>query len=161
MTVVLYRVDERLIHGQVVIGWGSQLGPRHYVVVDDALADSEWEQELYQLALPEGVDAEFDDVATARERLTDLEGEERRSVVLTRDIETMLRLARGGLLRGRSVNLGGIHHAGDRTRVRPWLHLDDADRERIRELTEEGVDVSGRDLPGSGKVGLDDLTASE
>ncbi|MGD2070573.1 MAG: PTS sugar transporter subunit IIB [Gemmatimonadota bacterium] len=161
MTVVLYRVDERLIHGQVVIGWGSHLSPQHYVVVDDGLAASEWEQELYLLALPEGVDAEFDDVVTARERLSALEEEERRSVVLTRDIETMLRMARGGLLRGRAVNLGGIHHAGDRTRVRPWLHLDEADRERIRELTEEGVNVSGRDLPGSGKVGLDDLTGTE
>ena len=40
MAIVLYRVDERLIHGQVVIGWGSQLQPSRYLVVDDALADA-------------------------------------------------------------------------------------------------------------------------
>ena len=53
MTVVLYRIDERLIHGQVVIGWGTQLHPDSYLVVDDALAASDWEQELYVLGLPE------------------------------------------------------------------------------------------------------------
>ena len=45
MPVVLYRIDERLIHGQVVMGWGPQLAVEHYVVVDDELATSEWEQD--------------------------------------------------------------------------------------------------------------------
>ena len=44
--IVLFRVDERLIHGQVVIGWGHELRPERYVVVDDDLAESPWEQEL-------------------------------------------------------------------------------------------------------------------
>ena len=39
MPVVLCRVDERLIHGQVVIGWGHELRPDRYVVVDDEIAD--------------------------------------------------------------------------------------------------------------------------
>src|SRR5690606_7517584 len=67
--IVLYRVDERLIHGQVVIGWGSQLKPGRYLVVDDAVAGSDWEQELYVLSLPEGTGAEFVSVAEARTRL--------------------------------------------------------------------------------------------
>lgn len=157
MTIVLYRVDERLIHGQVVIGWGSQVRPEHYVVVDDALSRSEWEQDLYLLALPAGVDVEFLDVEAARARLQVLEEEPRRTVLLTRDIEAMLHLARGGLMEGRAVNLGGIHHAEGRRKVRPYLHLDEADRARIRELSGSGVTVSGRDLPSSARVDADDL----
>ena len=48
MPIVLFRVDERLIHGQVVVGWGSKLRPDRFLVVDAALATSEWEQELYK-----------------------------------------------------------------------------------------------------------------
>ena len=157
MTVVLYRVDERLIHGQVVVGWGNELRPDRYVVVDDVVAGSEWEQELYHLGLPAGVGVDFLEVGEARERLPALEEDERRILLLTRDVETMLRLARGGLLDGQRVNIGGVHHAEGRERVRPWLHLDDADRERIRELGREGVTVSGRDLPGSARVGVDSM----
>ncbi len=59
MSVLLYRIDERLIHGQVVMGWGPQLDVEHYVVVDDELAASEWEQDLYRLGLPDTATADF------------------------------------------------------------------------------------------------------
>ena len=38
MTVVLFRVDERLIHGQVVVAWGRRLETESLVVVSDELA---------------------------------------------------------------------------------------------------------------------------
>lgn len=157
MPIVLYRVDERLIHGQVVIGWGSQLQPSRYLVVDDGLARAEWEQELYRLAVANGTEVSFHSVDDARAHLSEWGESGERIVLLTRDLDTMLRLARGRLLQGKPVNLGGIHHAEGRSRVRSYLYLDDADRERVRALEEEGADVSGRDLPGSLKVGLNDL----
>ena len=157
MTVVLFRVDERLIHGQVVIGWKRETRPDRYVIVDDELAGSEWEQELYLLALPEHVSADFLDVDGALERIEAMERSDERIVLLTRDLDTMLHLAADGGLEGRHVNLGGIHHAEGRTRIRPYLHLDDADRARIRELRDAGVTVSARDLPGSQRVGVDSL----
>ena len=157
MPIVLYRVDERLIHGQVVIGWGSQLQPDAYLVVDDALAEAGWEQDLYRLAVGEGTGVSFHSVAEARTRLTEWEGAEEDLVLLTRDVEAMLRLAQGRLLAGKGVNLGGIHHAEGRTRVRSYLWLDDQDRARVRALEEEGAHVTGRDLPGSLKITLHDL----
>jgi PTS system mannose-specific IIB component/fructoselysine and glucoselysine-specific PTS system IIB component len=157
MPILLYRVDERLIHGQVVIGWGSELRPDRYVVVDDQLAGSEWEQDLYRLAAAEGTEVAFHTVADARTRLDGWREDEGRTVLLTRDLDTMLRLGRERALAGESVNLGGIHHAEGRTRVRPYLYLNDEDRQRVRALEEEGAKVSGRDLPSSLKVGLDDL----
>lgn len=157
MPIVLFRVDERLIHGQVVIGWGSELRPERYLVVDDDLATSDWEQELYRLAVGDGAEVAFVTVLEARARLAEWSAASQRSLLLTRDIDAMLRLARGRTMEGKSVNLGGIHHAQGRTRVRSYLYLDEADRARVRALEEEGVHVSGRDLPGSLKVGLEDL----
>jgi mannose/fructose/N-acetylgalactosamine-specific phosphotransferase system component IIB len=61
----------------------------------------------------------------------------------------MLDLARGGLLRGRRVNLGGIHHSPGRRKVLPYLFLDAEDEERITALLADGVEVTARDLPGS------------
>jgi PTS system mannose-specific IIB component/fructoselysine and glucoselysine-specific PTS system IIB component len=155
--IVLYRVDERLIHGQVVIGWGSQLAPQRYVVVDDDLAESDWEQELYRLSLPEGVSAEFVTTAGALTALPTWQGQVLRSVLLTRDVRTMLALAEAGLLNGSSVNIGGIHHAPGRKRVRPYVYLDTADRARLERLGELGVNVTARDLPGSTGLGLDGM----
>jgi mannose/fructose/N-acetylgalactosamine-specific phosphotransferase system component IIB len=157
MPILLYRVDERLIHGQVVIGWGSQLRPERYVVVDDQLATSGWEQDLYRLAGGDGTEVSFHSVEDARARLSEWREDETRTVLLTRDVDSMLRLAKERALEGEAVNLGGIHHAEGRTPVRAYLYLNDEDRARVRGLEEEGAKVSGRDLPSSLKVGLDDL----
>jgi PTS system mannose-specific IIB component/fructoselysine and glucoselysine-specific PTS system IIB component len=152
MGILLYRVDERLIHGQVVIGWGSQLNPGRYLVVDDALAVSDWEQELYRLSLPEQVVAEFVSVAEAERHFPEWKEEEVKSVLLTRDLETMLRLAESGLLEGEAVNVGGIHHAPGRTQVCSYVYLDDEDRGRLQRMDELGVKVAARDLPDSVRV---------
>lgn len=154
MPIVLFRVDERLIHGQVVLAWGSQLRLEHYVVVDEALAQSEWEQELYTLSLPEGKTAEFFTPDAARQALSEWKTSPLRTVVLTRDIQTMLELARGGLLEGVTVNLGGIHLRKGREEVLSYVFLDEGDQEALRALEEEGAHVSAQDLPGSAKVPL-------
>ena len=157
MSVVLYRIDERLIHGQVVMGWGPQLAVEHYVVVDDELATSEWEQDLYRLGLPDTASAEFLTVGTARERLGDLDADPRPTLVLTRTIAAMIGLAEGDALRGCEVNIGGLHHAAGRTERVPYVFLGQAEEEGLRALAAEGMEVSARDLPGSRAVDLEAL----
>ena len=157
MPIVLFRVDERLIHGQVVVGWGGQLRPDLFVVVDSGLVSSEWEQELYLLGVPEGAAARFLSPEDARGALPALRDSAERVVVLTRDVSTMLAIARGGAMEGDSVNLGGIHSQAGREEVLPFLFLDDEDRARLKELSHEGVNISARDLPGSHKISLSTL----
>jgi PTS system mannose-specific IIB component/fructoselysine and glucoselysine-specific PTS system IIB component len=156
MPIVLYRIDERLIHGQVVLAWGNQLRSGRYVVVDDELAASDWEQELYRLGAG---DAEvlFASVPAARMRLEEWREDAARSILLTRDVGTMLRLARGGHLSGEKVNVGGLHHGPERVEVLSYLHLTAGDRDDLAALADEGADVSARNLPDAHKVPLSAL----
>jgi mannose/fructose/N-acetylgalactosamine-specific phosphotransferase system component IIB len=158
MPIVLFRVDERLIHGQVVVGWGGPLHADRIVVVDDEIAASPWEQELYCLGVPPQIEAEFMTVDDARRSVPAWRGGGRRLIVLVRDVETALRVAEGGVLEGEEINLGGIHHAEGRQRVLPYLHLNEQDRETLREIAAAGARVVARDLPASRAVPLEDLS---
>lgn len=157
MSIDLYRIDERLIHGQVVIGWGTELRPARFIVVDDELAASEWEQELYALGLPAGTEAVFASVEGGIAGLSEWAGDDTPSILLTRDIESMLALGREGGLSEVSVNIGGIHHASGRSDVLSYVYLSDRDRDLLRGLREVAGDVSARDLPSSPRVPLDTL----
>lgn len=157
MPIVLLRVDERLIHGQVVVGWGGPLHADRIVVVDDDIAASTWEQELYCLGVPPEMEASFASVADARPQLAEWRTGGRRVIVLVRDVRTAARLAEGGLLNGDEVNLGGIHHAEGRERVLPYLHLSDGDRDTLRQIAADGALVSARDLPAGRRVPLEEL----
>jgi len=160
MAILLCRVDDRLIHGQVVVGWGAQLRLDFIAVVDDELSESEWEQDLYRAGLPDSVDARFASSADAIDLFPDWAKEAERGFVLTRDIATMRRLAESGVLDGIEVNLGGIHAAPGRERVMPYLFLSDDDRSELDRLRETGVSVSAQDVPTARRIGLEELLES-
>lgn len=157
MPIVLYRIDDRLIHGQVVVGWATHLDADVIVVVDDALAESAWEQELYRAGLPARIESGFVRVEEARRRLEGWQASPVRSILLTRDLATMRRLAEGGTLQGEEVNLGGLHEAPGRKRVRSYLFLSVQDRSELAELAREGVRVHAADVPRAPRVELDEL----
>ncbi len=157
MPILLYRVDERLVHGQVVLGWGGDLRPQRYLVVDDDLAASEWEQDLYRLSLPDDVELEFASLASIRASLSDVRSDARRTILLTRDAATMSAVVEAGDFDDVEINLGGIHHRDGRREVASYLFLDDDDRAAVRRMSEAGANVSGRDLPGAPRVDLTQL----
>ncbi len=156
MAVVLFRVDERLIHGQVVIGWGHQLRPDRYTVVDDNLARNRWEQDLYRLGAGTA-EVVFVTAESARHRLPEWRVDPRRTILLTRDVGTMWRLAEGGVLSGEGVNLGGIHHGPGRREILTYLHLTPEDIDYLVKLDAEGVEIGARDLPDAHRVPLETL----
>ena len=112
MTLVLNRIDDRLIHGQVVVGWGQPLDVRFTVLVDDAVAESDSEKELYRMGVPPEMEVRFHSAIEAAPLLDTYRTEPHPGILLTGDIATMRELVvHGGV---REVNIGGIHHrAGD------------------------------------------------
>ena len=154
MPIVRLRIDERLIHGQVVIGWANQLRPDRYVVVDDELAASRWEQDLYRLGAA-GVDVSFLTTAEALRRIAEWRTAPERTILLTRDIATMRRLAEGGGLQGESIIVGGVHHAPGREEALTYVHLTEKELGDLVAIEATGVDVAARDLPDAPRVDLD------
>ncbi len=139
------------------MGWGVELEIVHYVVVDDELGESSWEQDLYRLGLPEGTTVEFLTVDQVSSRLEILNVDRRRTVLLTRSLAAMRGLAEQGILRGREVNVGGLHYAVGRTERLSYVFLGEAEEADLRAIVEQGVGVSARDLPGSRSVGVTSL----
>jgi PTS system mannose-specific IIB component/fructoselysine and glucoselysine-specific PTS system IIB component len=154
MPIALSRVDDRLIHGQVVIGWGVPLGVDLIVLVDDEIGANAWEQEIYRMAVPEEIAVEFLTAAGAVPRLRALEADARRVFLLTGDIATMAKLVTGseGVLR--RVNLGGVHAGpGRRERLR-YLFLSDDEVSQLRRMEAAGTVVTAQDLPTTPPVAL-------
>lgn len=157
MTLVLHRIDDRLIHGQVVVGWGQPLDVAFILLVDDEVATSEWEQELYRMGVPPEMEVHFLNVRDALAQLPRYEEDPRHGILLTGDIETMRRLADGGGIT--SVNLGGIHHRAGRTQRLRYVFLSTDEENALRELANRGVSISAQDVPGARPIPLDDLLA--
>lgn len=157
MTVQLYRVDDRLIHGQVVVGWAQPLDVEFIVLVDDTVASSEWEQELYRMGVPPDMEVYFHTATDAVNALAGYRADRRRGIVLTGDIGTMARLVDGAAVT--HVNIGGIHSRPGRVQRMRYVFLSPDEEEQLRGLEARGVTVTAQDVPGAKPVALDDLLA--
>ena len=57
--ILLTRIDNRLIHGQVGMTWVNWLGANLVLVADDELATDEVQKSLMDMALPNGVESRY------------------------------------------------------------------------------------------------------
>src|SRR3989304_1862374 len=64
----LVRVDDRLIHGQVVAIGLKALGAKRIVIVDDVTARDDFLREVIELTAPSGVPVEIHDLASGTDR---------------------------------------------------------------------------------------------
>jgi mannose/fructose/N-acetylgalactosamine-specific phosphotransferase system component IIB len=158
MPIDLYRIDDRLIHGQVVVGWGQPLNARFLVLVDDIVASSDWEKELYRMAVPPEMDIYFADVATAIRDHPRYASDPRRGILISGDIDSMSRLVKGVKAIG-SINLGGIHHRAGRTEKLRYIFLTPEEEKQLRALEAAGVEVTAQDVPSAHIVPLSDILA--
>jgi PTS system mannose-specific IIB component/fructoselysine and glucoselysine-specific PTS system IIB component len=154
MTLVLCRVDDRLIHGQVVVGWGQPLGIQRIVLADDEVAKSEWEQDLYRMAVPSGLEVVFTTVAAAAAQLRGWDNDGKRTAVLLGSIEAVSQLYRAAPKVVRKINLGGIHHRPGRVERLPYVYLSPEEHRLLTELAAEGAEIAGQDLPTATPVPL-------
>ncbi len=156
MAIHLYRIDDRLIHGQVVVGWGQPLNVRMLILVDDAVAASDWEKELYRMAVPPEMEVSFADVATAVRDHARYASDPRPGLLITGDIESMYRLVKGVKAIG-SVNLGGIHHRAGRSEKLRYIFLTPDEERQLKELEAAGVEVTAQDVPSARAIPLPEV----
>ena len=155
MSWMTQRVDDRLIHGQVVIAWGERLHPQRIVIADDAAAANDWERDLLASAAP-GIEVRVLSVAAAASEHAEESQRAGGAFLLMRDLATALALVERGA-RIPVLTLGGLHYATGKDKISESVYLDDADRRAARALLSRGVRLEVQDVPASRPQPLESL----
>jgi PTS system mannose-specific IIB component/fructoselysine and glucoselysine-specific PTS system IIB component len=154
--IALYRVDDRLIHGQVVVGWGQPLDIEFIVLVDENVACCDWEQDLYRMGVPPEMELIFADVDSAIRDHAKYSSDKRKGIVVTPDVPTMQRLVYG-VPYIREVNIGGIHHREGRVQKLRYVFLAPDEEVQLRAMSQSGVKVTAQDVPGAREVPMSEI----
>lgn len=160
MSLLLHRIDDRLIHGQVVVGWGQPLGLRFIVLVDDDVAASDWEQELYRMGVPPDVEVYFHAVRDMASAIDHYDRDVRPGLLLVGSVDTMRRLV-DVAPSIRSVNIGGVHHAEGRVQRMRYVFLTPDEEVALRALEARGLAITAQDVPSTRPVALADVLAGK
>lgn len=155
MKTVLVRVDDRLIHGQVALGWTRAVGANHIMVVDNATASDPMQHTLLKMAAPSGVKVSILTTEEAREALlgSSTLGNDK-VMILVRSPEALLDLNTAGFELSK-VNVGNVRAAEGKTRITKEVHASPEELRIWKQLVERGVTLEAQWLPDQQKTILD------
>lgn len=142
------RVDNRLIHGQIVENWLPYLNAGHVLVVNDQLASDELQQEIIGLAVPKGVKLLFCPVLKVMETLNAyLVQDDARSFLVLFDscLDVQKALQTGFTFQ--ILNIGNIHYGLGKQQICDHIALSREDINCLRFFEKKGVHLDFRCLP--------------
>jgi mannose/fructose/N-acetylgalactosamine-specific phosphotransferase system component IIB len=156
MPILLYRVDERLIHGQVVVGWSNSLRLDQVVLANDQVASNAWERELYWACVPPEIKATILPVEEAAQKILQNGFKEVKTIILVDSPFDILRMTEKGV-KVESVNVGGVHYREGRKKILPYLFLSEEEISAFKRIISAGIRCECRDVPLAEKHDLSSL----
>jgi PTS system mannose-specific IIB component len=155
--IALVRVDNRLVHGQILETWIPRLGIEEVVVGDDEAASSPLAQAAMTLCVPPDLPIRVLPVSGVP--WAELAADRRKVLVLVRDVAALAAARAGGLspALARRVNLGNLHFGPGRRAVTPSVFLAGPELETLRGLAAAGFELEARAIPSEPPAGLADI----
>ncbi|MDO4667472.1 MAG: PTS sugar transporter subunit IIB [Streptococcus sp.] len=154
--ITFVRVDDRLIHGEVVTAWTPSYRINHIIIVDDTVATDPFQKRILKALAPNKVKVDAFTVAESVQDLNKENNEKERILLLAKSPIAYNELAKAGIHLPQ-VNLGGMGIRGERKPFIKNVACDTAEIEAIRELVNSGVHVFYQLVPEQRVIEITDL----
>lgn len=152
--IVLSRIDDRLIHGQVMTAWVSYVGGKEILIIDDKVAKDPFLSAVIMGAAPKNLKVQVMTVTSAIDYLKDSANIDENIILLAKGPETFLELFNQGV--GiQEINLGGMGSKQDRKKLYKNIAVSDTEREIFRKLVNNGIHVYIQAVPNMESVDIE------
>ncbi|MBN2938877.1 MAG: PTS sugar transporter subunit IIB [Collinsella sp.] len=151
--VKLVRVDDRLVHGQVMTSWLKFTGANKIMVVDDEVATNDLMKTVLKGVVPSQVKLGIFSIAKAIDRLTKGFKPDDKLIILVKTPETVWAIQRAGIDIP-ALNIGGMGIRSDRDTLYQNIACSESERGALRGLIREGCDVSIQITADDSKVSV-------
>ena len=141
MSVVLARIDQRMIHGIVVTQWAGATNAKRLMVVDDEVSKDEVQKAAMRMSKPAGTGMSIIDTATAITNFASGKYDNHNVLLIVREPETLVKLVERGV-KIPKVNIGIIFDGEGKKTVKKMVSVNDKEVADLKKLRTLGVDVT-------------------
>ena len=153
--ILLTRIDNRLVHGQVGVTWTSTIGANLLVVIDDDVAQDEIQQKLMSItAETYGFGIRFLSI----DKTINVIGKaapHQKIFLICRTPQTVRRLLEGGIQLN-DVNVGNMHFSEGKKQISSKVYVNEQDLDDLHFIKKQGVNIFIQDVPGDQKEQIPD-----
>ncbi|GAA0091516.1 PTS galactosamine transporter subunit IIB [Paraclostridium bifermentans] len=153
--IVLTRIDNRLIHGQVATMWSSSVGANLLLVANDEVSQNEFRQGLMDMAAPSFAQTRYFSIEKTI-NIINKASESQHIAIICENPQDVLKLVEGGVPI-KKVNIGNMHMAQGKRQVSKAVCVDDNDVDAFKKLKALGVELEIRRVPSESAESIDEL----
>lgn len=143
--ILLTRIDNRLLHGQVATQWTKVIGANLILVANDDVAGNKMRQNLMNMAAPTGVATRYWTIQKTIDTIHKA-ADRQKIFIIVESPEDVLKLVEGNVPI-KDVNIGNMHMAEGKRQVAGVVAVDDKDVEAFKKLRDKGVNLEIKKVP--------------
>ncbi len=153
--ILLTRIDNRLIHGQVGVTWCNFLGANLILVANDEVAQDEVQQSLMDMVVPDTVATRY---FTLEKTINIIHkaSSSQKIFIVCKTPQDVLTLVKGGVEIDK-VNIGNMHYKEGKKQISSTVSVDQNDKDTFKELNSLGVELDLRRVPDEKGENIMDL----
>lgn len=148
-----YRVDNRLVHGQIIATWMPHLRFQRVLIASDAVPTNTLQMTMFRMAIPQPVAFDAMPIKQAARALATRTFGNERVLVLLESVSDAVRLFEAGNPFA-ELNIGNVHHAAHRRRFTNAVYLSDDELTQLKGLLKRSVRIEIRSLPTETSIDL-------
>lgn len=152
--IVLVRIDDRLIHGQVMTAWVKETGANQIIIVDDEVSKDLFMSEVMKASAPVGVTINVESVESSLPIINDIQNNNNKVIILSKGPKTILSLLKNGI-KIKKVIIGGMGINSERTTLYKNIAATDEERNAIKEIMNMGTEVTIHIIPSQKEVNVE------
>ncbi|MDR1794756.1 MAG: PTS N-acetylgalactosamine transporter subunit IIB [Erysipelotrichaceae bacterium] len=148
--IMLTRIDNRMIHGQVVGQWAGAVSANLLVVCDDGVANDALEQSVMRMAAEAmGYGSRFFSVQKTLD-VIEKASPNQKILLLCKTPESCRRLLEGGLALG-AVQIGNMHYSEGKKQISQKAFVSEKELEDLRYISTHCDELYIQDTPETAK----------
>lgn len=152
--ILLTRIDNRLVHGQVGVTWTMTLGANLIIVADDQVAEDKLQQQLMEItAQSSGAGVRFFTIQKTIDVISKA-APNQKIFIVCKTPEEVRKLIEGGVPIN-EVNVGNMHFDKGKRQISKKVYVDDKDLEDLRAIKSMGIKIYIQDVPGDIKENIE------
>ena len=146
MSIVLTRIDSRLVHGQVLEAWVPYVNADCIVVANDEVAGASFQRMVMQAAVPSSIKLIIGTLEETANILSSTDLLKKRVLLLFTCSKDALKACELGVSYAK-LNLGNMHSSAGKDRYTCTIALDQHDIETLQQVEDQGVTVVSQCVP--------------
>jgi len=152
--IVLARVDDRLIHGQITIGWLNKIKVDTIIIINKELRTNTFLSEMTKQAAPDNYRTEIFNTEEFIEYYKNRTKED--ILILSKEVKVYENIQTKEEIFS-EINIGNIGSKDDSKKIYKNVHINSEEKKSIKNLLEKNCNIYLQMLPEDSKINIEKL----